>query len=436
MVRKNTRLNQPSPSFLHPTQEGRGQSKKPGIFASISETINDIKKGRMIIVVDDEDRENEGDFICAASAITPQKINFMAKYGRGLICVPMTGKRLDELGLPAMVNINTAKLGTPFTISVDAVTGTTTGSSAYDRARTIKVMCDSKTRPEDLARPGHIFPLRAVDGGILRRAGHTESTVDLARLAKLNPAGVLCEIMDDSGRMARLPELKRLAQRFKLKMITIRDLIEYRRRSEKLVNLLVKTVLPTGYGDFDLYVYEDLLDGYDHLALVKGDIHNKANVLVRVHSQCLTGDVFHSMRCDCGAQLVKALQMIAKEGTGVLLYMRQEGRGIGLTNKLKSYALQDKGLDTVESSLALGFEPDLRDYGVGAQILVDLGLTSIRLLTNNPRKIVGLKGFGLEITERIPILIKPNKRNIGYLVTKRDKLGHILGPLEEELKRP
>jgi len=347
----------------------------------------------------------------------------------------MTGKRLDELGLPAMVNINTAKLGTPFTISVDAVTGTSTGSSAYDRARTIKVMCESKTRPEDLARPGHIFPLRAVEGGVLRRAGHTEATVDLARLAKLFPAGVLCEIMDENGKMARLPELMRLAKKFNLKLITIRGLIEYRRKSEKLVSQLVKTKLPTAYGDFDLYVYEDLLDGYVHLALVKGDIRNKENVLVRVHSQCLTGDVFHSLRCDCGAQLVKALQMIVKEGTGVVLYMRQEGRGIGLANKLKSYALQDQGLDTVESSLALGFEPDLRDYGVGAQILVDLGLTSIRLLTNNPRKIVGLKGFGLEITERIPILIKPNRKNIGYLVTKRDRLGHILGPLEEELNR-
>ena len=404
-------------------------------FALIEEAIKDIKKGKMVIVVDDEDRENEGDFICAATAITPQKINFMAKYGRGLICVPMTGKRLDELGLPSMVNINTAKLGTPFTISVDAVSGTTTGSSAYDRAQTIKVLYNSKTRPQDLARPGHIFPLRAVDGGVLRRAGHTEASVDLARLAKLYPAGVLCEIMDDSGKMARLPELKPMAQRFNLKMITIRDLIEYRRKSEKLITLIVKTRLPTAHGDFYLYVYEDLLDGYAHLALVKGDVRNKENVLVRVHSQCLTGDVFHSMRCDCGAQLVKALQLIAKEGTGVLLYMRQEGRGIGLINKLKSYALQDKGLDTVESSLALGFEPDLRDYGVGAQILCDLGLSRIRLLTNNPKKIVGLKGFGLEITERIPILIKPNRKNIGYLVTKRDKLGHILGSLEEEINR-
>ena len=402
-------------------------------LATIPEALEEIKAGKFIIIVDDEDRENEGDFICAATAITPQKINFMAKYGRGLICVPMTGERLDELGLPSMVNINTAKLGTPFTISVDAVSGTTTGSSAYDRAGTIKILCDSKTHPDDLARPGHIFPLRAVDGGVLRRAGHTEASVDLAQLAKLYPAGVLCEIMDDSGKMARLPELKKLAQRFNYKLITIRDLIEYRRKKEKLVNRLVKTKLPTDFGDFDLYVYEDLLDGYAHLALVKGDVRNKENVLVRVHSQCLTGDVFHSLRCDCGVQLVKALQMIAKEGTGVLLYMRQEGRGIGLINKLKSYALQDKGLDTVESSLALGFEPDLRDYGVGAQILCDLGLSSIRLLTNNPKKIIGLKGFGLEITKRIPILVKPNKKNIGYLVTKRDRLGHILGKLEEEL---
>ena len=404
-------------------------------FARIEEAIREIKKGRIVIVVDDEDRENEGDFICAASFITPQKINFMAKYGRGLICVPMTGERLDELGLPAMVGTNTAKLKTPFTVSVDAVTGTTTGSSAYDRARTIKVLCDPRTRPEDLARPGHIFPLRAADGGVLRRAGHTEATVDLARLANLYPAGVLCEIMDDSGKMARLPALQRLAKRFKMKIITIRDLIEYRRRREKLVNLVVKTVLPTEYGDFDLYVYEDILDGYAHLALVKGDVKNKENVLVRVHSQCLTGDVFHSLRCDCGAQLKKALQLIAKEGTGVLLYMRQEGRGMGLTNKLKTYALQDKGLDTVESSLFLGFEPDLRDYGVGAQILCDLGLTKIRLLTNNPKKIVGLSGFGLEIVERVPILIKPNKKNIKYLVTKRDRLGHLLGPIEFALKK-
>ncbi|MEO0092855.1 MAG: bifunctional 3,4-dihydroxy-2-butanone-4-phosphate synthase/GTP cyclohydrolase II [candidate division WOR-3 bacterium] len=400
------------------------------VFASIEEAIKDIKKGKMVIVVDDEDRENEGDFICAASLITPKKINFMAKYGRGLICVPMTGERLDALGLPAMVGTNTAKLKTPFTISVDAQFGTTTGSSAYDRARTIKVLCDPKTRPEDLARPGHIFPLRAADGGVLRRAGHTEAAVDLARLANLYPAGVLCEIMDDSGKMARLPKLKQLAKRFKMKLITIRDLIEYRRRRERLVNLVVKTILPTEFGDFDLYVYEDIIDGYAHLALVKGDVRNKENVLVRVHSQCLTGDVFHSLRCDCGAQLKKALQLIAKEGTGVLLYMRQEGRGIGLTNKLKSYALQDQGMDTVEASLALGFEPDLRDYGVGAQILCDLGLSSIRLLTNNPKKIVGLKGFGLEIVERVPIVIKPNKKNIKYLVTKRDRLGHLLGPLE------
>lgn len=415
MVRKTPRLN--------------------NLFAPIEEAVKDIKKGKLVIVVDDEDRENEGDFICAATVITPQKINFMAKYGRGLICVPMTGNRLDELGLPTMVNINTAKLGTPFTVSVDAVSGTTTGSSAYDRARTIKVLCGPKTRPEDLARPGHIFPLRAVEGGVLRRAGHTEATVDLSQLAKLYPAGVLCEIMDDRGKMARLPELTLIAKRFHLKLITIRDLIEYRRKREKLVRLIVKTKLPTMHGNFDLYVYEDLLDGYAHLAFVKGDVRSRDKVLVRVHSQCLTGDVFHSMRCDCGAQLLKALQLIKKEGTGVLLYMRQEGRGIGLTNKLKSYALQDKGLDTVESSLALGFEPDLRDYGVGAQILCDLGLSSIRLLTNNPRKIVGLKGFGLEITERIPILIKPNRKNIGYLLTKRDRLGHILGKLEEEINR-
>jgi 3,4-dihydroxy 2-butanone 4-phosphate synthase/GTP cyclohydrolase II len=431
-------------------------------FALIDDAIRDIRQGRFVIVVDDENRENEGDFICAAESITPDKINFMARHGRGLVCFLAPGEQLDRLDLHPMVNVNTAKLGTQFTVSVDAVKGTTTGISAQDRARTIKVLCDPRSRPKDLARPGHIFPIRAVEGGVLRRAGHTEATVDLCRIAGLRPAGVLCEIMSEDGTMARLPELARIARRHQLRIITIRDLIEYRRRRDALVRKVVETELPTPKGnpnikalnpkrpksDFEfrisdlrsrpvawrLIVYEDVIDGYAHLALVRGEVSGKRNVLVRVHSQCLTGDVFHSLRCDCGEQLMRSMQMIDAAGSGVVLYMRQEGRGIGIANKIRAYALQDKGFDTVDSNVMLGFEPDLRDYGIGAQILADLGLTSIRLLTNNPRKVVGLKGFGLEITGRVPIRVRPNTYNARYLATKRDRLGHLLGP--EELPGP
>jgi len=400
------------------------------IFVTIPEALRLIKKGKTVIVVDDKDRENEGDFICAAEFITPQKVNFMVQHGRGLLCFAGTSELMNRLDLPQMVTENTAKMGTQFAIPVDAAKGTTTGSSAYDRALTIKVLIDSKTKPCDLARPGHIFTLRAVSGGVLQRAGHTEAGVDLARLAGLFPAGVICEIMDTNGKMAKMPALIKLAKKFKMKIVTISDLIEHRRSTEKLVTRVVETKLPTPYGEFKLYVYEDKTEGYLHLALVKGDVRGKENVLVRVHSQCLTGDVFHSLRCDCGTQLKTALQRICHEECGVLVYMRQEGRSIGLLGKLQSYALQDKGMDTVDSAIALGYNPDLRDYGIGAQILCDLGLSSIRLLTNNPQKIIGLKGFGLVVTERVPIITKPNKRNIKYLVTKRDRLGHLFGTIE------
>jgi 3,4-dihydroxy 2-butanone 4-phosphate synthase/GTP cyclohydrolase II len=413
-------------------------------FAAIDAGLADIRHGKFLIVVDDENRENEGDFICAAQHVTPQKINFMARHGRGLVCFPATDSRLDELELPEMVSRNTAKLGTHFTVSVDAAQGTTTGISAHDRALTIKTLIDPKTRPEDLARPGHVFPIRAMDGGVLRRAGHTEATVDICRLAGLYPAGVLCEIMASDGTMARLPELLRLARRFNLRVITIRDLIEYRRHRELLVRPVVTTTLPidlrawrgpalraaAGVGrrarEWQVRVYEDAVEGYAHLALIYGEVAGRRDVLVRVHSQCLTGDVFHSRRCDCGEQLVRALRMIEAAGRGVLLYMRQEGRGIGIANKLRAYALQDQGFDTVDANILLGFEPDLRDYGIGAQILADLGLSRIRLLTNNPRKIVALEGFGLEVTERVPVGVRANPHNARYLATKRDRLGHLL----------
>jgi 3,4-dihydroxy 2-butanone 4-phosphate synthase/GTP cyclohydrolase II len=404
-------------------------------FDSIEDAISDIRKGRMVIVADDEDRENEGDFIMAAEKVRPEDINFMATHGRGLICVPVIGSRLDELELSAMVSENTAKMGTPFTVSIDGKNNTTTGSSAHDRAETIKLLVNLDAKPGDFARPGHVFPLRAMEGGVLRRAGHTEATVDLARLAGLYPAGILCEIMDEDGTMARVPRLMELSDKHGMKIITIADLIQYRYGRDKLVRVVVKTCLPSRFGDFDLYLYESVLTGDHHIALVKGNPARAENPLVRVHSQCLTGDIFGSRRCDCGEQLVKALEMIEEEGEGVFLYMRQEGRSIGLANKIRAYALQDEGRDTVEANEELGFPPDPRDYGIGAQILADLGLTRIRLMTNNPRKIVGLESFGLKVVERVPIEVEPNPDNVGYLSTKRIKLGHILENLSDRGQR-
>ncbi|MCK4326157.1 bifunctional 3,4-dihydroxy-2-butanone-4-phosphate synthase/GTP cyclohydrolase II [bacterium] len=395
-------------------------------FNTITQVIEDIARGRMVIMVDDKDRENEGDLIMAAGKVTAKAINFMAKHGRGLICLPIVGERLDELELSPMVNDNSDRFDTAFTVSIDAKKGVTTGISAHDRAMTIKAVLNPKTRAKDLARPGHVFPLRAEKGGVLNRAGHTEAAVDLARLAGLYPAGVICEIMNEDGTMARTAQLAKFAGRHNLRICTIADLIQYRRRTERLIRKTVTTPLPTEFGDFKLLVYETTVDEEHHLALVKGEVKGRKNVLVRVHSQCLTGDVFHSRRCDCGEQLVQALRKISEEGRGVFLYMHQEGRGIGLVNKLRAYALQDEGLDTVEANRRLGFEPDLRDYGIGAQILVDLGLSTIRLLTNNPRKIVALEGYGLQVKERVPIEVSVHELNREYLKVKRKKLGHLL----------
>ena len=397
------------------------------MLASISEAIEDIRAGKFIIIVDDESRENEGDLAMAAEKVTPDAINFMAKHGRGLICLPIIGQRLDELGIPLMVTNNTSRYSTAFTVSIEAKTKVTTGISAFDRAQTIKTVLDPNTKAGDLAQPGHIFPIRAREGGVLVRAGHTEAIVDLAKLAGLYPAGVICEIMDEDGTMARLPQLEEMASKFALKIVTITDLIAYRIRHEKLVQRVTEAKLPTTYGEFTAVAYRSVVDAAEHVALVKGDISNDEPVLVRVHSECLTGDVFGSLRCDCGPQIDMALQSIAKEDRGVFLYMRQEGRGIGFHNKLCAYALQDQGMDTVEANIALGFAPDLRDYGVGAQILADLGLHNIRLLTNNPKKVIGLESYGIKIVETVPLIAPSTPYNIRYLETKQKKLGHILG---------
>lgn len=395
-------------------------------FDSIESVLGDIRKGRMVIVVDDADRENEGDLIMAGQFITPEAVNFMAKHGRGLICVPTTLERLQQLGIDRMVRQNRESFRTDFQVSVDAAHGITTGISAADRAETIRIMAEPAAVPEDLVQPGHVFPLRARPGGVLQRAGHTEAGVDLAELAGCRPIGVLCEILNDDGSMARLPQLRKFASRHKLRICSIEDLILYRRTRQKLVEQLEVVKLPTEYGDFDLHLYRSKIDGQHHLALVRGDVSGRKNVLVRVHSECLTGDVFGSRRCDCGPQLHQAMRQVAEEGRGVIVYMRQEGRGIGLAPKIKAYKLQEQGYDTVEANQKLGYGMDLREYGLGAQILVDLGLKTIRLLTNNPRKIVGLDGYGLKIVEQVPIRVRPNPHNERYLKTKREKLGHLL----------
>ncbi len=396
------------------------------MLATIPEAIEDIKAGKFIIIIDDENRENEGDVAIAAEKITPETINFMTKHARGLICLPIIKQRLDELGIPLMVQDNTSRQSTAFTVSVEAKHNVTTGISAFDRTQTIKTVLATNSNPDDLVRPGHVFPIRARNGGVLVRAGHTEAIVDLARLAGLYPAGVICEVMNEDGTMARLPELEIMASKYSLKIVTIADLITYRLSNEKLVQQIAKAKLPTAFGEFTIMAYKSDVDATEHVALVKGDISGDDPVLVRVHSACLTGDIFGSLRCDCGAQIKLAMQNIAKEGRGVFLYMQQEGRGIGLHNKLRAYALQDQGMDTVEANVALGFAPDLRDYGVGAQILADLGLHNIRLLTNNSKKVVGLQSYGLRIVETVPLITQPNPYNIRYLKTKQKKLGHRL----------
>jgi len=395
-------------------------------FNTIPEIIKDLRKGRMVVIVDDEDRENEGDLVIAADFVTPSAINFIIKHARGLVCMPMEGDRLDELGLHPMYEGNQDAFKTAWAISVDAKKRTTTGISAHDRSVTIRDLINPKTRPDDLARPGHVFPLRAKSGGVLTRAGHTEACVDLMKLGGLYPAGVICEIINDDGTMARQKDLGKFSKKHKLKIGTIADLINYRRKTEKFVTCVASSQIPTDYGIFKLYLYESTSDKDQQIAMVKGDVKGKKDVLVRVHSECLTGDIFGSRRCDCGEQLHKTLELIRKKPRGVLLYMRQEGRGIGLVNKVKAYALQDKGLDTVEANEQLGFKPDLRDYGIGAQILADLGLKTIQLITNNPRKIVGLSGYGLEVVKRVPMEVQPNCANIRYLETKKAKLGHKL----------
>lgn len=395
-------------------------------FDPIEDILADLRKGRIVIMVDDADRENEGDLICAGQHTTPAAINFMARFGRGLICVSTTGERLHQLGIDRMVQQNRESHRTDFQVSVDAARGISTGISAADRAKTIQIMSAPVAVPEDLVQPGHIFPLRAKSGGVLQRAGHTEATVDLVRLAGLRPIGVLCEILNDDGTMARLPQLLKFAKKHKLKICSIAALIEFRRTREKLVECVETVTMPTDYGDFNLHLYRSKVDGQDHLALVRGDIAGRKNVLVRVHSECLTGDVFGSRRCDCGPQLHQAMRQVATAGCGVIIYMRQEGRGIGLAPKIQAYKLQEQGYDTVEANEKLGYGMDLREYGLGAQILVDLGLKTIRLLTNNPKKIVGLGGYGLKIVEQVPIKVKPNPHNERYLKTKREKLGHLL----------
>jgi 3,4-dihydroxy 2-butanone 4-phosphate synthase / GTP cyclohydrolase II len=406
-------------------------------FHTIEEALDDIRQGKMIVVVDDEDRENEGDLTIAAQFVTPDVINFMAKHGRGLICLALTPERCEELGLDLMAAKNESAFETAFTVSVEAREGVTTGISAADRAHTIQVAIDPESSPRDLVQPGHVFPLKAKPGGVLERTGQTEAAVDLARLAGLNPSGVICEVMNDDGTMARVPDLEGYCARHGLKMITVADLIAYRRAHDRLVQRVVATSLPTAFGDFDAVGYRSLVDDKHHVALVKGDVDGAEDVLVRVHSECLTGDVFHSLRCDCGQQLESALAMIENEGCGVLLYLAQEGRGIGLLNKLRAYRLQEEGLDTVDANLRLGLPADLRDYGIGAQILVDLGLTSIRILTNNPKKIRGLEGYGLSVTAQIPIIHTPNPHNEHYLRAKAERMGHTLHhqglPLDEEL---